>query len=143
VPAVSQDEPRGDPRVEAETFFQRGCNELDQGRTIAARQHFDAAYRLHPSDEYGLYQVWASFLSASSSEVAELRETVESRMMDCLRADRRMAFGHYVAGRLALLDEEFETAAKSFKRAVVLDPDLNDAARSLRLAQQRLGGKKS
>jgi tetratricopeptide (TPR) repeat protein len=144
IPAAGAGAAEGvDPRVEAESCFQRGRSDLDQGRAAAARQQFDAAFRWHPSDEYALYLEWARFLSAAPADVALRRATVEERMMVCLRADRRMAFGHYVAGRLALLDDEYEAAAKSFKRAVMLDPDLNDAARSLRLAQQRLGGKKS
>ena len=85
---------------------------------------------------------WARFLTADSASVAEQRESVEIRMMDCLRADRRMAFAHYIAGRLALIDEEFEAAEKSFKRAISFDGNLTDAARSLRLVQQRLGAKK-
>jgi hypothetical protein len=132
----------GDPRVEAETYFQRGRVDLEQGRTAAARQQFETAYAGHPSDEYGLYVAWARFLTADSASVAEQRESVEIRMMDCLRADRRMAFAHYIAGRLALIDEEFEAAEKSFKRAISFDGNLTDAARSLRLVQQRLGAKK-
>lgn len=131
-----------DPRADAETYFQRGRVDLEQGRLAAARQHFESAYAGHPSDEYGLYLAWARFLTADSSTVAEQRETVEIRMMDCLRADRRMAFAHYIAGRLALIDEQFEAAEKSFKRAVSFDSNLTDAARSLRLVQQRLGAKK-
>ena len=133
---------RGDPRVEAEALFQRGRVDLDQGRLVAARQQFEAAYSGHPSDEYGLYVAWARFLTADGPSVAEHREAVGIRMMDCLRADRRMAFAHYVAGRLALIDENLEAAEKSFKRAVSFDSNLADAARSLRVVQQRLGAKK-
>ncbi|MCA9574393.1 MAG: hypothetical protein KC668_03125 [Myxococcales bacterium] len=132
-----------DPRVEAETYFQRGRVDLEQGRTAAARQQFDHAFLRHPSDEYALYLAWARFLTATSAEVVDARSSVEARMMDCLRADRRLAFAHYVAGRLALVDENFESAEKSFKRAVQFDPDLVDAARSLRLVQQRMSAKKS
>lgn len=133
----------GDPHVEADALFQRGRIDLEQGRTAAARQHFESAYHQAPTDEYALYLAWARFLGASGAEVANERSVLEARMMDCLRADRRMAFGHYVAGRLALIDENFEGAEKSFKRAASLDPTLTDAARSLRLVQQRMGQKKS
>lgn len=133
---------RGDPRVDAETLFQRGRVDLDQGRLTAARQQFEGAYAGHPSDEYGLYLAWARFLTADPAAVAEQREAVGIRMMDCLRADRRMAFAHYVAGRLALIDENLEAAEKSLKRAVSFDASLADAARSLRVVQQRLGAKK-
>ena len=108
----------------------------------AARTHFHAAHEAFPSDEYGFYLAWTSFLEASGADVATWRDELERRLMVCLRADRRMAFGHYVAGRLAMVDEDFDTAAKSFKRAYSLDPDLTDAQRSLRLVTQRLSKKR-
>ncbi len=131
-----------DPRVEAESAFQRGRLDLEQGRLSAARQQFEAAYAAHPSDEYGLHVAWARFLTAEGPAVAEHREAVQIRMLDCLRADRRMAFAHYVAGRLALIDDQLDVAEKSFKRAVSFDESLTDAARSLRFVQQRLAAKK-
>jgi tetratricopeptide (TPR) repeat protein len=131
-----------EPPAAPETYFQRGRADLEQGRLPAARQHFENAYAGNPSSDYRLYLAWAQYLTANPESVAQQRETLELCVLECLRADRRMAFAHYVTGRLALVDGQFAAAEKSLKYAVAIDANLTDAARSLRLVQHRLAGKK-
>ena len=87
----------------------------------------------------------AEIIDASMSSTTGIIDRMEEKgLVERVRVpdDRRIVLVRSTAAGLALIDEEFEAAEKSFKRAISFDGNLTDAARSLRLVQQRLGAKK-
>ena len=131
-------------RLTAEQSFELGRRLYRQGKIPAARVELArAAAELPDSVEYRL---WASFLEYLSTDDADLRKAIATELSDlliaALKQDRRMAFAHYVQGRLAYAAGDSEVALKAFRLASTLDPDDVDAKRFLRLLQARSGGKK-
>lgn len=55
----------------------------------------------------------------------------KDELVKCLRANPDLAAGHYLAGRIYVLEGRNEPAEKSFQRAVELDPEIADAWHNL------------
>ena len=140
--AAAKRRPSVDPALAAATAFERGRKALEAGQPARAKAEFEASYGHDPTDEALLHLRWSEFLISDADGSTALKEEVSKLARACARADRRMAFAYYVIGRIALVDEDLERAAKALRRAAGLDDDFAMAQRYLRLVQRRRGQKK-
>ena len=136
-----QRDPASDPeaRLRAEQAHQAGLEHMRAGRHERAAHEFRGAAELQPqSNEYRLYERWCALRARGElphpAELTELRRLASA----AVGADPNLAFGHYVAGDLAVRDGRDREALRSLKRAAKLDPDLLDAQRLIRVAERRL-----
>jgi hypothetical protein len=126
----------------AEQAYQEGLGHARLGRWAAAAPALQRAAQLLPtSEEYKLHAKWAAF-RARSSDVPHKADRVDiaKQALTAVKADPNFAFGYYVAGNMAMFDDDVVQAQRFFARAVKLDPDNLDAVRLLRLVERRAKG---
>ncbi len=126
----------------AERAFQAGLAHAKAARWAAAAPEMQRAAQLLPaSDEYKLYAKWAQ-LRARSEEMPHKIERAEvARLaLAAIKTDPSFAFGYYLAGNMAMLDEEIVQAHRLLAKAVKLDPANLDAQRLLRVVERRVKG---
>lgn len=126
-------------RLEAERAFEAGRKLLRHGNAEGARAKFEDAVQLLPeAAEYVLHLRWCAYLAENDPMRRMVHEQqLRDAVLEALTQDRKMAFAHYVQGRLFLLDEDEVAARKAFAIAVHLDRGDLEAARYLRLLEQR------
>ena len=126
-------------RILAEKEFRAAREHIERQEWPAAERELRRAIEHEPGQvEYALHLAWVKFRAARApSEKKSQRELLEATLTEAFRHDRRMPFAHYVAGQLALLDEDDESAWKSLRNAMLLDPSLRDAERCFRLIDMR------
>ncbi len=130
--------PHHDP-LEAATAFGDGRAALREGHLVKAASDFARARALDPfTPLHGLYAAWAAFLLLDDSErIGVAIPELERRALAVLAEDRRVAFAHYVYGRLQLARGETEVALKALRMAARLDPDDLDAKRYCHVLEMR------
>jgi tetratricopeptide (TPR) repeat protein len=126
-------------RIEGEQAFERGRRLLQQGAIERAREAFERAVQLVPSAaDYVLHLSWARYLGeASPSQREALEQVLRADVMEALRQDRKLAFAHYVQGRIFLLEGDERAAEQAFAVAAKLDPHDLETARYVRLLRLR------
>jgi tetratricopeptide (TPR) repeat protein len=127
-------------RLDAERAFERGRSLLARGAVHRAKDAFERATRLLPeAAEYALYLRWCEYLDEEDPlRKPVFEQLLRGAVLEALRQDRRMAYAHYVQGRLYLLDEDEAAALKAFAIAAKLDPGDVEIARYHRLLRARL-----
>lgn len=126
----------------AERAYQAGLVHIKAGRwTAAAPEMQRAAQLVASSDEYKLYAKYTA-IRARSNELPHKMERAEvARLaLAAVKTDPNFAFGYYLAGNMAMLDEEIVQAHRLLARAVKLDPENLDAQRLLRVVERRVKG---
>ncbi len=127
----------------AERAYQEGLTLVKAGRWPAAVEALQRAAQLLPSsDEYKLYAKWAVVRARSNEPPHKMERSEIARIaLAAVKTDPNFAFGFYVAGDMAFLDDEVVQAVKLLARAVKLDPSNLDAQRLLRIAERRMNAK--
>lgn len=128
-------------RLDAERAFEAGRKLLRHGNVEGAQAKLAEAVALLPeAAEYVLYLRWCAYLTDTDPMRKVVHEQqLRDAVLEGLRQDRKMAFAHYVQGRLFLIDEDETAARKAFAIAVHLDRSDLEATRYLRLLDQRKG----
>jgi len=127
-------------RLRAEKLFQSGKLHVRHERWPLALKDLQEAVRLYPSaTEYQLHAEWARFQTLTDpTEMAMLRQELESLAEQALHEDRQMAFAHHVMGQVKLMQGDESGAQRSFRVASKLDPDDKAAARYHRMLLRKL-----
>jgi hypothetical protein len=131
-------------RLLAERAFQAGLADLNATHYAKAAPQLARASKLLPeSEEYRLYAKWAAArargnLAFHPVERGELKKIAVA----ALKIDPNFAFGLYVAGSLALEEDDAPRAHRFLAHAAKLDPQLLDAKRQLRIVERRLAESK-
>lgn len=132
----------GQRAVRAELEFQKGETALRARRNEAALAHFEAAVEAYPHEgEYHACLGWALHLTSPMDENVLKRAYAHVQKGRKLAPDR--AKPYLFLGRMALVEERQDVAAKMFSRAIQLDPDCLEALRELRLINLRREKSKS
>ncbi len=139
---LEQEIDEGQRAVRAELEFQKGEAALRARRPETALNHFQAAVESYPDEgEYHACLGWALHLTAP------LDATVLKRAYGHVQKGRKLAPDrakpYLFLGRMALVEERQDVAAKMFSRAIQLDPDCLEALRELRLINLRREKSKS
>ena len=120
----------GKEKLLADSAFLQGKELLRAGEYGAAADAFREASNLRPSAlEYALFAAWSAYLS--TGRAVKWRDMLVELCERTLEQDRHLAFAHHVRGQLALETKDLETARESFRRALELDPQDEEARRLL------------
>jgi hypothetical protein len=136
-------QPPAEDKEAADRAFQVGLEHARTGRWSRAAPEFARAAQFLPESEpLRLYARWSAIQARSNEPPTRGERTDLARSaLAAIKADADFAFGYYVAGDLALLDDDVAQAQKLLARAVKLDPALLDAARLLRVVERRTSEK--
>jgi tetratricopeptide (TPR) repeat protein len=145
VKADTQRAPRNEHEAKllAEQAYQEGIGHVKAGRWGAAAPAMQRAAQLLPtSKEYNLHAKWSAFRARPIDVPQHRGDRIEiaKQALVAVKADPNFAFGYYVAGNVAMLDDDFPQAHRLLVRATKLDPENLDAARLLRLVERRVKG---
>jgi hypothetical protein len=127
-------------RLDAERAFDRGKRMLAQGFPDKAREALEQAVGLLPeAAEYVLYLRFCQYVSTEDPLVRVVYEQeLRAAVLEALSQDRRMAFAHYVQGRLFMVDGDERAASRALTLASKLDPNDVEIERYLRVLRRRL-----
>lgn len=141
-PALHAAEEQPDPEAAA-ALFDAGSAALRAGQLGKAVRDLDRAHRLAPkSHVYDLYAAWARFcLRDNPDHIRAAIPGLEERVMRVIREDKRVAFAHYVHGRLQLLKGDNDGALRALHVAVRLDPHDLEARMYCRVLERRAVGR--
>lgn len=122
--------PHHDP-LAAAVAFSEGRAALREGRLAKAASELARARDLDPDTLiHGLYAAWAAFLLLDDpGRAAAAIPDIERLSVAVLSEDRRVAFAHYVYGRMQLARGMHEVALRALRTAARLDPEDLDARR--------------
>jgi CheY-like chemotaxis protein/curved DNA-binding protein CbpA len=133
---LQQEIDEGQRAVRAELEFQKGEAALRARRSEVALAHFQAAVESYPHEgEYHACLGWALHLTSPTDQNILKRAYGHVQKGRKLAPDR--AKPYLYLGRMALVEERQDVAAKMFSRAIQLDPDCLEALRELRLINLR------
>jgi curved DNA-binding protein CbpA len=133
---LQQEIDEGQRAVRAELEFQKGETALRARRPETALAHFQAAVESYPHEgEYHACLGWALHLTSPADVNVLKRAYAHVQKGRKLAPDR--AKPYLFLGRMALVEERQDVAAKMFSRAIQLDPDCLEALRELRLINLR------
>lgn len=126
-------------RLEAEQAFQRGKAALAAHHVARAVTELRQATKLYPdAAEYQLHLAWAEFRALEDpDQIVRQRPVLKAIALSALQKDRGLAIAHFIAGQVALLDDDTVAAERFFKIAFKLDPSNRDAERHVRLLARR------
>jgi tetratricopeptide (TPR) repeat protein len=145
-PTVAAARPATDTRVarlKGEESFQKGKVHLANGALSSALGCLRQAVDLCPDAvEFALYAKWAEFLAANDESRPGARQALRPLAVRAVKQSPNLAFGYFVLGWSAFLDNNGPRATRCFRHALELDAKLVDAERYLRILQLR-GGKPS
>ncbi len=130
-------------RLKGEESFQKGKVHLANGALSSALGCLRQAVDLCPDAlEFALYAKWAEFLAAHDESRPGARQALRPLALRAVKQSPNLAFGYFVLGWSAFLDNNGPRATRCFRHALELDAKLVDAERYLRILQLR-GGKPS
>jgi tetratricopeptide (TPR) repeat protein len=130
-------------RLKGEDSFQKGKVHLAHGALSSALGCLRQAVDLCPDAlEFALYAKWAEFLAANDESRPGARQALRPLAVRAVKQSPNLAFGYFVLGWSAFLDNNGPRATRCFRHALELDAKLVDAERYLRILQLR-GGKPS
>jgi tetratricopeptide (TPR) repeat protein len=130
-------------RLKGEESFQIGKVHLANGALSSALGCLRQAVDLCPDAlEFALYAKWAEFLAANDESRPGARQALRPLALRAVKQSPNLAFGYFVLGWSAFLDNNGPRATRCFRHALELDAKLVDAERYLRILQLR-GGKPS
>jgi tetratricopeptide (TPR) repeat protein len=128
-PGASSELP-GREKLLADTAYLQGKQLLRVGEYGAAADAFREASNLRPAAlEYTLCAAWSAYLSAG--RVGKWRDMLGELCERTLEQDGQLAFAHHVRGQLAYEAKDYRTATEALTRALELDPDDEEARRTL------------
>jgi hypothetical protein len=120
----------GREKLLADTAYLQGKQLLRAGEYGAAADAFREASNLRPAAlEYTLCAAWSAYLSAG--RVGKWRDMLVELCDRTLAQDGHLALAHHVRGQLAFEVRDYRTAREALTRALELDPDDDDARRTL------------
>jgi hypothetical protein len=120
----------GREKLLADTAYLQGKQLLRAGEYGAAADAFREASNLRPAAlEYTLCAAWSAYLSAG--RLGKWRDMLVDLCERTLEQDGQLAFAHHVRGQLAFEVRDYRTAHEALTRALELDPDDDDARRTL------------
>jgi hypothetical protein len=125
-------------RLQAEEAFQKGRIHLGNNALSLARPMLRRAAELCPdAPEFALYLRWAEFLTADDQARPVMRDALKSLATQAVKQAPHLAFGFFVLGWVAMMDDQGSTATRLLRQALKLDPDLLDAERYLRAIRSK------
>jgi hypothetical protein len=129
----------GEGHEDVDGLFARSKKQLRSNLLEPASRGFRRLAQLDPSArEFALYAAWTDFLMhEDQSGRPDSLDALARVVASALTENEKLAFGHYVRGRVLLLKGEDQRAERAFKTAKTLDPTEIDAERYARLISRR------
>ena len=130
---------QGEAKINGERAFLAGLEHVKNARWVQASPELTRAAQLMPSSEkVRLCLRWATIHARSDQPASKAERAELARLATtALKEDPDLAFAFYVAGSLALLDDDVLGAHKLLTRAAK-DTALLDANRLLRIVERRM-----
>lgn len=130
--------PRPLDRARADRIFAHGKRFMSSRALGKALQAFERAQELDSSStKYALYAEWCRFIKSPPADSAAVLGKLFDLATETLAQEERLAFAHYVCGRVALARGDYERARRALKVATRLDPGNEDARRFLRSVKSK------
>lgn len=125
--------------LEAERFFRQGLRLLEQPALPGAQRAFARACELRPEEpEYAMLAAWVETqLAKDPAARAAARERAGTHARKLLKHDPDSVRGHAIAGQIATVVGDLDTAERHLRQALRIDPADRDALRGMRALERR------
>ena len=125
--------------LEAERLFRQGLRLLEQPALPGAQRAFAHACELRPDEpEYVMLAAWVETqLAKDVAARTAARERAAAHARQLLKHDPDSVRAHAIAGQIAIMTGDVDTAERHLRHALRLDPADRDALRGLRALDRR------